>query len=417
MLLTQAHYTTANGFLKGPYVTAVAQRVLNASVKLQGSGGSESGTFTGSATILKVGTEVVYTGGKWTPTTKQFTVLVTCKHSLYTLGNGGVLPDTDETPNTARWDQDLVANFKKAKIYYSNAGDNDFGTELTRTANIDHVVPIFEENIGAATKMLVLDGSKSSDGNAFVLLNLTGTTTPDNNGIVNGTGGLSPAVPASGWAYDVMILLSKDPDLYTFANTPGNCDYQAGISQKDLVAALSAQYPAFNNYKALVPVLSRDRVQLAQTGVGTVSDQLQPKGAKEKDPKITLPALPKSDAQNGRLQYKLSTPDAAVETANFYDQLPGSSGPLILTNTHGFILGCDSGNNSTNSGDSGGGIFAFKKNNTALLGTAVLAGVTTGSGSATAAEDAPKMWDFDNNVVTSLGLYYGKLFNLRYQNV
>ena len=48
---------------------------------------------------------------------------------------------------------------------------------------------------------------------------------------------------------------------------------------------------------------------------------------------------------------------------------------------------------------------------------AALVAVTSGSGSATSEDDAPTMWDFDNNVVTSLGFYYENLFNLRFQNV
>ncbi len=411
MLLTQAHYNTANGFLTGAHVTAVGQKILNASVKLQGGAGQDS--FTGSATILGVGTEVAYKTGKWTPTGTQFTVVMTCKHSLYVKGNGGKVPDTAGTP---KWDDALVSGFKNIKIYYSDAGTNAFGSDLTKTAKIDHVVPIFEENIGAVGKMIAIPATASSDGTAFTLVNLTGTTTADGSGTIKGTGGISPFTPAAAWAYDVMILLSKDAALYTFASTAGNCDFQAGVTQTLLTQALSAQYAKANDYQGLVPVLSRDKVQIAQTGFGKATEQLLPKGAKPDADKITLPTGTKSGALIGRLQYKLSTPLAALETESFYDQLPSDSGTVVLTNTHGFLLDCDGGNNSTNSGDSGGGVFAIKKGATAAVPLAPLIAVTSGSGSATSADDVPQ-WDFDNNAVTSLGPYYAKLFNLRFQNV
>jgi hypothetical protein len=413
MLLTQANYTAANTYLTGANVTAIAQKVLNASVMLSGSAGA-SGSFTGSATILGTGTEVSYVNGKWTPTGKHFTLVVTCKHSLFTQGNGGKVPDTGGSPNAAKWDDDLVAGFKAVKICYSDAGTNGFGSNLTKTAAIDHVVPIFEENYNVATKTIVIPVSASSDGTSFPLVNLTGTTTPTGSGTIGGSGGISPAEPGTGWAYDVMILLSKDPGLYAFASTAGTCDFQAGVTQDVLVAKLGAHYTT--DPSGLVPVLGVTNVQLVQTGFGKPSEQLAPKG-KPNDPKITLPALLKAAAQYERLQYKLSTPDAKLEAAHFYETLPGNSGDLTLTNSHGFILRCDGGNNSTNSGDSGGGVFAMKRVPTVPITQAILAAVATGSAAATSADAAPAMWDFDNNVVTSLGFYYEYLFNLRYQNV
>ena len=419
MILTKANFDLARTFLTGTNITAIGQKVLNASVKLQGSAGS-SGTFTGSATILGVGTEVTYDSNakKWIPTTKQFTIVLTCKHSLYIQGNAAKVPDTNGTP---KWDDALVSGFQAIKIYYSNSRTNAFGDDLTKTAAIDHVVPIFEENIGADGKMLKIPGSASSTGQPIVLVNLTGTTTADGTGSVGGNGGISPAQPASSWAYDVMILLSKDADLYTFASTPGNCDFQAGVTQKNLTTALSTQSSQSSQWKPVVPVLRKDKSQLAQTGFGMVSEQLLPKNPGSSTTKITLPTATKppttAGAQYGRLQYKLATPIAVLETAEIYDQLPGDSGNLILTNTHAFLLECDGGNNSTNSGDSGGGTFAFTKNATAPVPAAVLIAVTSGSGSATAQNDAPNMWDFDNNAITSLGPYYAALFNLRFQNV
>lgn len=412
MLLTKTNYDLATAYLTGTHVAAIRQKILNASVKLQGIVGS--GTFTGSATILGVGVEVAYNSGtkKWTPTAKQFTVVMTCKHSLYIKGNDKKVPDTDGTP---KWDQDLVSGFKSIQIFYSDSGTNDFGSDLTKRANIDHVIPIFEENVGAETKMIAIPATASSDGTAFTLVNLTGTTTPNGSGTISGSGGISPVTPANGWMYDVMILLSKDPTLYAFANGAGNCDFQAGATQEQLVQALTAQYGKTG--KGLVPVLSRTNVQLAQTGFGTVTEQLLPKNPKKDAEKITLPEGTKAGAMYGRLQYKLSTPTTAMETARYYDYVPADSGNITLVNTHGFILDCDGGNNSTNSGDSGGGIFAVKKNPTAAVTRAALVAVTSGSGSATSEDAAPGMWDFDNNVVTSLGFYYENLFNLRFQNV
>lgn len=414
MLLTKGHYDTATGFLTGTHVAAIRQKILNASVKLQGIVGK--GTFTGSATILGVGVEVAYNSGteKWAPTTKQFTVVMTCKHSLYIKGNDKKVPDTNGTP---KWDQDLVSGFKSIEIFYSDSGTNGFGSDLTKRAAIDHVIPIFEENVGAETKMIAIPATASSDGTAFTLVNLTGTTTPNGSGTISGSGGISPVTPANGWMYDVMILLSKDPTLYAFANGAGNCDFQAGATQDQLVQALSAYYGKYGNSKPIVPVLNRANIQLVQTGFGTVTEQLLPKNPKEDAEKITLPTGTKAGAMYGRLQYKLSTPATALETARYYDYLPGDSGNLTLTNTHGFLQECDGGNNSTNSGDSGGGVFAIKKNPTAAVQRAPLVAVTSGSGSATSEDDAPKMWDFDNNVVTSLGFYYENLFNLRFQNV
>lgn len=412
MLLTKAHYTAANGFVAGANVATVAQKLLNASVMLQGSAGA-AGTFIGSATILGPGTEVAYTGGKWTPTGKQFTVIVTCKHSLYVQGNAGKLPDTGGTPNLARWNDDLVAGFAAVKIYYDNAGRNAFGSNLTKTAAIDHVVPIFEENVDAATKMIVIPDSASSDGTSFPLVNLTGTTTPDGSGSVNGIGGISPAVPDTAWAYDVMLLLSKDAGLYAFASTAGNCDFQAGLSQDDLIAALGADY--HTSYDGTVPLL-RPGKTLVQVGFGTTSEQLLPKG-KTSGAKITLPTAPNAGAQYQRLQYKLSPPTAQKEADQSFELLPGDSGNVTLANSHGFILNCDGGNNSTNSGDSGGGVFALDTAPPQAATSAILAAITSGSGAALAADQAAGMWDFDNNVVTSLGFYYEQLFNLRYQNV
>ncbi|MCY0094902.1 hypothetical protein [Hoeflea ulvae] len=411
MLLTSDHYTAARGFLTGPNITAVGQKTLNASVMLRGAAGQA--TFTGSAAILGTGIEVRYSGGKWTPTTTQFTVIMTSKHSLYVQGNGGTIPVAD---GAAKWEQDLVAGFKAINIFYSNSGTNAFGSNLTQSAAIDHVVPIFEENIGVATKMIQIPDSASSDGTAFQLVNLTGTTTADGSGIVKGTGGISPSDEATAWTYDVMILLSKDPTLYTFASTAGNCDYQAGATRDQLTKLLTAQYSARTRWQGLVPALNREHMQITQTGFGKVTEQLLPKSATSGD-KITLPTGEKAGAQYERLQYKLSVPTGQMEVDTYYSEVPGGSGNLILPNTHGFILECDGGNNSTNSGDSGGGVFVFPKAPTAPSTRACLIGVTTGSAVSTKRSEAAGMWDFDNNVVTSLGLYYDKLFDLRFQNV
>lgn len=412
MLLTQAHYNTARTFLTGPNITTVAQKVLNATVKLQGpaTGGQ---TFTGSATILGAGTEVAYTSGKWTPTGKQFTVVMTCKHSLYIQGNNAKVPMEGQT---AVWDEDLVDGFKAASIFYSTSLTNAFGDDLTKTAAIDHVVPIFEENIGTAGKMIAIPAEDSSDGTAFQLVNLTGTTTPNGGGSTSGSGGINPAEGAVPWAYDVMILLSKDAGLYSFATTPGACDFQAGATQANLTTMLSAQYTKATKYQPLVPALSRELVQIGQTGFGKPSDQLAPRG-KPNDPKITLPALPNAGAQYQRLQYKLSPPIGKIGADVLYSVVPGDTGDLTLTSTHCFMIDCDGGNNSTNSGDSGGGVFAFPSNPASPATKAYLIGVTTGSAYSPDEGGAAGMWDFDNNVVTSLGPYYANLFDLRYQNV
>lgn len=415
MLLTKARFDPAKSFLTGAHIRAVGQKLLNASVMLNGpakGGGGE--TFIGSATILGPGTEVAYSGGKWTPTGKHFTVVVTCKHSLYTQGNGNKIPDTGGSPNAAKWEDDLITSFKAVTIRYDDAGANDFGSNLTKSAAVDHVVPLFEENYEATGKTIVIPGTASSDGKSFPLVNLTGTTTPDGSGSKSGLGGISPEVPANGWAYDVMLLLSKDASLYAFASDAAKCGYQSALGQDDLLAALG---PDYGNapYDGSIPLLRRDK-QLVQVGFGTTSEQLLPKG-KTSGAKITLPATPNAGAQYQRLQYKLSVPSAQNEAATFYESLPGNSGELTLANTHGFVLGCDMGNNSTNSGDSGGGVFGLDAAPTADATSAILAAVTTGSAAATSARDAATMWDFDNNVVTSLHFYYQNLFDLRYQNV
>jgi hypothetical protein len=168
-------------------------------------------------------------------------------------------------------------------------------------------------------------------------------------------------------------------------------------------------------------VLNRTQVQIVQTGFGKTTEQLLPKGGKEGDEKITLPTptTPKTSAGAvyGRLQFKLATPSEALETSPFYSETPADSGTIVAEDTHGFLLDCAGGNNSTDSGDSGGGVFAFKRTPTAPVVSAALIGVNTGSAVAAARDEAAGMWDFENNVVTSLGPYYAGLFNLRFQKV
>lgn len=420
MLLNKLAIRTATAFAaNGSYNTA-SQRLMNASVMLL-SGGADY--FVGSAVILGAGKEVTFTSGKWKTSTKQFTVIVSALHNLYINSD-----KTNKIPplagNAVTWSQKYATDFaSQVKIRYGT-GALAWNSNPTGSAAIDYVVPIFKANLNAAGKILKIGSDASEDGNAFQLLNLKGATRAD------GTAGGGPAdaglTPAAGsevnsWSYDVMLLISKDAGLYTYATT-GNCGY---MGAKTLQSVGENLLPADNpRLKVTVPVLGR-QYRLFQLGYGKTSDpdvKVKVGVGKTKRPSADPPDSPGAVAVTAptfqKLQYKRALPKAAAVTEFFQNteyKLPNGT-DLVLRHEGGILLDCRDGNNSTFSGDSGGPVAVFPVGGAA---ESYLIGVNTGAGAATSDGDARanKVWEYDNNVVTSLGYFCENLYDLRFQNV
>jgi hypothetical protein len=391
---------------------------MTASVLLQSRGEGQEGYFTGSAVILGAGKEMLYdkTKGKWSTTNKEFTVVVSALHNLsVNADKEKKLPPLNG--NNITWNQDYADKFaKEVTIWYGAGGENvNWGSKPQASAPIDNVVPIFQSNVGAPGKMITIDADHSSDS-AFQLVNLKGKTTADGSSSAAGQDGITPVVgkEADSWSYDVVLLLSKDVALYTYATTAGRCDYMAGVDLKSLSDKVVNDWSAGFG-KQMTPVMGWD-YRLLQTGYGGTSDPKVPvkigKGMTSR-PETSAGSVPQ------RFQYKRSLPKARATVDKFYFnteyQLPNKS-ELVETYSGGLELTCFDGNSSTYVGDSGGPLLAFP---VAGGSVAYLVGVTYGAGVATSLESAKKksVWEYDNNFATSLGYFYENLYDLRFQNV
>ena len=357
------------------------------------------------------------TQGNWSTTGTRFTVVVSALHNLSVNGDKkNKLPPLNG--NNITWNQDYADKFaKEVKIMYGAGGATmDWGSKPEATAAIDHVVPIFQSNVGAAGKMITIDADHSSDDRAFQLVNLKGKTTADGSPSGAAQDGITPVVgtEADSWSYDVVLLLSKDVALYTCATTPGKCDYMAGVDLKSLSDKVVNTWSKGAG-KNMTPVMRRD-YRLLQTGYGNTSDPEVP--VKVGNGKTTRPET-FAGATYQMFQYKRSMPKVAATASNFYFnteyKLPNKS-ELVETYSGGLELNCSNGNNSTYVGDSGGPLLAFP-----IAGgpVAYLVGVTFGAGVATSLKSAKEklVWEYDNNVATSLGYFYKNLYDLRFQNV
>ena len=416
MLLNQQARDLVDAFVVDAKYAQAAVKAMNATVLLRGSG--KLG-FIGSAVILGAGKEVSYdkTKGKWSTTGTKFTVVVSALHNLSVNGDKEKkIPPLNG--NNITWNQDYADKFaQEVKIVYgADRADVHWGSKPQAVAAINHVLPIFQSNVGATGKMITIDADHSSDS-AFQLVNLKGKTTAD-GGSPSGANqdGITPVVgkEADSWSYDVVLLLSKDVNLYTYATAPGKCDYMAGVDLKSLSEkVVNAWSEGARNY--MTPVMRRD-YRLLQTGYGDTSD---PKVPVKIGKGMTKRPETSAGAQYQTFQYKRSEPKVRATASNCYlnteYQLPNKS-ELVITYSGGLELRCFDGNSSTYAGDSGGPLLAFP-----IAGgpVAYLVGVTLGAGMATSLESATgkSVWEYDNNFATSLGYFYKNLYDLRFQNV
>ena len=427
MLLNRSAIQTARNFAANGLYSAPAQKLMNATVELV-SGGAPF--FVGSGVILGTGKEVAFDTGtqKWKATTTKFTVIVSALHNLY-INADKVNKIPPLAGSAVTWDQNYATRFaSEVKIRYGPA-PLIWGGDPTGSAVINRVLPVFSGNIGQAGKMISVPASASSDGQLFQLVNLNGATNADGSKSGGPNDGVTPlgGTEAASWDYDMVLLLSKDATLYNYA-TSGDCSYMGTKTLKDLGAELLPSWSdGAGKYK--VPVLGRN-YRLMQLGYGLTSDPavavkvgVGTVKLPTADPPLGMgvPAVPAPVYQ--KLQYKRSLPKAA-STTDFYIntefKLPDTTS-LVLKSVGGMLLDCNGGNNSTFSGDSGGPMAAFP---VAGGAEAYLVGVNSGAGVAASevvARIAPgaqgSVWEYDNNAVTSLGLLYSDLYDLRFQNV
>ena len=151
--------------------------------------------------------------------------------------------------------------------------------------------------------------------------------------------------------------------------------------------------------------------RLFQTGYGDTSDS--DVHVKIGNGKTVRPEQPPAGAVTQTFQYKRSMPKASATMDKFYlnTKLPNGT-ELVQTYSGGLELNCADGNNSTYKGDSGGPLLAFPIQGGSV---AYLVGVTFGAGLQSAINKS--VWEYDNNVATSLGYFYKNLYDLRFQNV
>lgn len=418
MLLNAQAGRLGGDFVTNPKYQQAAVKAMNATVLLRGEADTV-GYFVGSAVILGAGKEVSYdkTKTKWTTTGAKFTLVVSALHNLSVNGDKkNKLPPLNG--NDITWNQNYADKFKDEVtiVYGAGTADMAWGSKPQASAAIDHVVPIFQSNVGAAEKMITIDAGRSSDS-SFQLVNLNGKTTVDGSSPATGPDGITPVVgrEADSWSYDVVLLLSKDKALYTYATTPGKCDYMAGVDLKSLSEKVVNDWSA-GMHKVTTPVMGWD-YRLLQTGYGNTSDPEVP--VKGGSGMTIRPQKPSAGANYLALQYKRSLPKARATVDKFYFnteyKLPDKS-ELVGTYSGGLQLTCFDGNSSTYVGDSGGPLLAFP---VAGGSVAYLVGVTYGAGVATSLKSArdKSVWEYDNNVATSLGYFYKNLYDLRFQNV
>lgn len=414
MLLNKTAGDVGKQFVKDVTYEAVVQKVMNATVMLKGTT-KKKDSFTGSAAILGPGKEVVYKDQKWKVNdNKHFTVLISALHNLEVYSAEGLPLDH----NRITWKQDYAEDFKKKVLieYGNKQGNMDFGSNPGSEAKIDHVVPIFQSNVEAPGKMITIKSTASQEGKQFQLLNLRGATSPDGKSSGGANDGITPVSgqEANSWAYDVVLLLSGNEALYQYAITPGKCDYM-DIDLEKLSKIL------INNWKdnvSATPVMQRS-FRLAQFGYGDIRDTTV--SVKTGTGTTTRPEGAGAGAVYQRLQYKCSTALSAQTADSFFIKTNQKvqNGYLVAEHAGGLFLDCDGGNNSTFVGDSGGPLLAFSRMQVQPVKSAYLVGVNYGAGLATSEDDArnDKVWEYDNNVATSLGFFYEKLFDLRFQNV
>jgi hypothetical protein len=418
MLLNQQAGRIARDFVADAKYSQAAVKAMNATVNLVGKA-DDDGFLNGSAVILGPGKEVRYdkTSRKWSTINTRFTVVVSALHNLsVNADKKKKLPPLNG--NDITWNQSYADKFaQEVKIWYGAGQANMvWGSKPQANATIDHVVPIFQSNVDAEGKMITIGADRSSDS-PFQLVNLNGKTTVDGSSPATGPDGITPVVgrEADSWSYDVVLLLSKDEALYTYATTPRKCDYMAGVDLKSLSDKVVNAWST-DGSKVRTPVMG-GRYRLLQTGYGNTSDPKVP--VKIGNGMTSRPEKPSAGAVYGTLQYKRSLPKVWATAANFYfnteHQLPNKS-ELVETYSGGLELNCFDGNSSTYVGDSGGPLLAFP-----FAGgpVAYLVGVTFGAGLATSLQSArnKSVWEYDNNVATSLGYFYENLYDLRFQNV
>jgi hypothetical protein len=424
MLLNEQFGHLGSEFAGKADYNQAAVKAMNATVLLRGSRDvPKLGFFFGSAVILGPGKEVSYdrSKGKWSTTGMRFTVVVSALHNLsvnYDLKNK--LPPLNG--NDITWNQDYADRFKDEVtiVYGAGTADMAWGSKPQASAAIDHVVPIFQSNVGAAGKMITIDAGRSSDS-SFQLVNLNGKTTVDGSSPATGPDGITPVAgrEQDSWSYDVVLLLSKDQKLYTYTTTPGKCDYMARVDLKGLSKKVVNAWSERDS-TLITPVMrcrrSRD-YRLLQTGYGNTSDSKVP--VKTGNGMSFRPEKPTAGAITQTFQFKRSMPKASTTMEKFYFnteyRLPNGT-ELVETYSGGLELRCYDGNNSTYTGDSGGPLLAFP-----FAGgpVAYLVGVSFGAGLATTLQSAnnKSVWGYDNNVATSLGYFYENLYDLRFQNV
>lgn len=415
MLLNKVAGQAGRTLIEGETYRALADKVMNSTVLLQGSGSAP--IFIGSGVILGAGKEVTYSGDKWNTTAKNFTVVVSALHNVFINAKQGGIPPLSGSDIT--WNQTWADNFgSQVKIKYGPSG-MDWGKAPSGSAAINHVVPIFQSNIGVDGKMITVAAVGSGDGQEFQLVNLNGATSATNTGGGGKNAGITPVsgAEAESWSYDLVLLLSTDASLYTYATTAGACDFMAGLNFKTDIA--QKLLPDWDNppHDGQVPVLKASDYKLAQFGYGETSDPDVP--VKGGSGKTKRPEAPSAGAVYQKLQYKKSQAQATTTADNFYlnteHKLPNNN-PLVIPYNGGLMLDCDGGNNSTYSGDSGGPIVAFP---VAGGANAYLLGVNTGAGVATSESSATdgSVWEYDNNVATSMGKFFDELNDLRFQSV
>lgn len=426
MLLNRNAIQTAMDFVNDVTYAATAQKVINATVYLRG-GGSD-GFFVGSGVILGAGKEVSFAKPQWTATAKQFTVIVSALHNLYINANKTTkIPPLSGSDIT--WDQTMATTFASGVTIQYGPAPLTWGKTPSGQAKIDQVVPIFPQNIGVDGKIVNVPAEASGDGKAFQLLNLSGRTNA--NGSVSGgsNDGRTPTAgtEAASWRYDIMLLLSKDPKLYAYAISDA-CDFMGTKTLEDLSEQF-LPYWSSDDSAMKVPILGPG-FRLLQLGYGNVSDPTvkmrdgttQKRPAKDEALKKGQQDVPAPVYM--RLQYKRALPLAATYADPFYlnteHELPDGT-QLVLQDQDGMLLDCKGGNDSTFSGDSGGPMVAFP---VAGGAEAYLVGINSGAGVALSEGEARQavgpgkgVWEYDNNVATSLGLICEKLPDLRFQNV
>lgn len=395
--------------------------VMNATVKIYGAT-KDKNNFTGSAVILNVGKAVDFIDGKWKINKdKRFTVLVSALHNLKVYN--GLFPLTSQK-DAITWDQDYATSFASGvRIYYGDGKSNmDWGKKPSGVAAIHHVVPVFKSNVGAAGKMVSIKKDASFDEQEFQLVNLAGETNPDGKKSPTSDKGITPSRPGDSWGHDVVLLLSSDPGLHSYATEGGKCNFMANVSFKHLSESWVNNWGRGLDQRTPVMV-GRTLLQL---GYGQTSD-----GSVEVRNGTTKRPVAPSGAVMDALQYKRSTALNTATAKSFFlqsDQKLSSGRFLVLEHEGGLFLSCSRGNNSTFRGDSGGPLVAFLDEKRAkkpeLLPGFYLVGVSYGAGLAMseAAARAKKgedgwLWDYANNVATSLGFFYEKLYDLRFQNV